>query len=267
MKNKFILFISLLFLIPISSNANIIILNGLSHVINGELGNTYKGVIQLKNTGDKVQNVKIYLNDYSYNSKGETTYSEPGSIKRSNSLWTIIPSDILSLNPKENYDLYYEVTIPKELKLSGSFASVLFVEPTYDINPNKNTSGVRLQTVIRYGIQLIVNVNETEAKSLISFQNAKITKLNKQFLLNIDLNNSGDLYHKIVVSAEFYDKSDGSKKGIYKSPLQSLTPDNSKNYPIDLSGLPPGDYKVILVADCGDDIVFGLNTELNIAND
>ena len=54
--------------------ANVVINNGLSHIHTTEKGQIIKGKIEILNTDDKPQAVKVYQRDYNFNYKGQVTY-------------------------------------------------------------------------------------------------------------------------------------------------------------------------------------------------
>lgn len=62
------------FILQVTSlHAGIVVLNGLTHHYKVENGQVYKGKIAIENTGDTPQNIKLYLQDLSYQANGSIT--------------------------------------------------------------------------------------------------------------------------------------------------------------------------------------------------
>ncbi len=264
-KNVFFL-ILLLFSFCIS-NASIIILNGLSHNYKVEKGNKYKGFVRIMNSSDSSQGVKLFLNDYSYKASGEIFYSKPSDYNRSNVDWIDLSSNYLTLKPKQRYDLYFEITVPENIDISGSFWSVLIVEPVDDIKPSNDKEGIKVRSVVRYAIQIITTLEDDLAKANLEFQNVKVNKNDGKRILEIDIANTGELYHKVNLRTEIYSSVDGSETEIIKGNIQGLFPETSKRFYVDISKIQKGDYKLILLADCQNDLIFGQNIDLSITNE
>lgn len=59
------------------SRASIVVINGLTHNFKVESGQVYKGKIAIENTDNTPQNVKIFLQDFTYKADGSINYSAP----------------------------------------------------------------------------------------------------------------------------------------------------------------------------------------------
>jgi hypothetical protein len=261
-RNTIILFLALIACCPI--NASVVILNGLTHQIEGQEGNTYRGVIEMQNTATTRQTVKVFLNDYAYKAKGEIYYTEPSGNGRTNAHWIDLNATFIELGPSEKYELFYEVSIPKGLDLNGAYWSVIMVEPVDDLKPTDSEQGVNVKNVIRYAIQIVTTIKRDKSVAVLEFLKAHVKKENGVPFLEVDIENKGDLYHLVSMTVEFYGAQDGEEVGVLKSELLSLLPNNSKRFLIDISTIPPGIYKAVVLADCQDDNVFGLNIDLTI---
>jgi hypothetical protein len=261
-RNTMMFFVMCLLWTPIS--ASIVILNGLTHQIECLEGHTYKGVVEMQNTGITRQEVRVYLNDYGYKAQGEIYYTKPNAKARSNANWIDLNSTLIALEPNEKYELFYEVAIPANLDLNGSYWSVLMIEPVDDIAPADSKEGINVTNIVRYAIQIVTTVKRDTAAAFLEFLKATIKKENEKPFLEIDLENKGDLYHLVAITVEFYNAQDGLEAGVLKSELLSLLPNNSKRFAIDMSSIPPGSYKAVVLADCQDENVFGLNIDVTI---
>lgn len=261
---KAVFFISLLFLYQ-NINASIIITNGLTHTHKVKDGTTYKGIITIENTSETFQNVKLYQKDYRYKSDGTSYYDDEGTNKRSNLKWIHLNTNQIKIEGKSKLNVAYEITVPAQTD-PGSFWSVVMAEPVDDIKPNEEKSGIQLKSVIRYAIQ-IITTNDKQAEALLTFHDITLTKQNERRLLEIAIENNGQLFHTIETSIEIFESTSGSAKGVYRSSLLSLLPNNSKRFTIDISGVPPGKYNAAILASSNEEHVFGINIELEITDD
>lgn len=247
--------------------AGIVVLNGLSHTYKVENGKVYKGSIQIENTSNKPQNVKIFLQDLSYQSDGSIFYTAPLSNKRSNSKWIKLNTNLITLQGKEKTEIRYEITAPDNIENVGSYWSVIIVEPVDDIKPSDNKQGVSVTSIVRYAIQIIADCNSEKAKSELKFEGVKIEKQETQKILKIAIANTGNLYCRTTANVEIYDRKNGQKIGSFSSLAMGLLPDTSKTFDIDISKIPPNKYTAVVLATDEDENAFALNVELEVKND
>lgn len=260
-------FILLLVCVAHISNANIVVLNGLTHSYSVEHGSIHSGQITIQNTSKEIRNIKVYINDYAYNANGEIFYGELGTSDRSNGSWIDLKANMISLKPNEKYELFYEILVPESTVFDGSYWSVIMIEPADDVEPNNDKSGINVQTVIRYAIQIVTTVQNLDSKSAITFANPEIQMNNGKRYLVCDIINDGDLFHKVSSSIDLFNAESGEEIGKINGNTVSLLPGLSKKISIDLTTLKKGSYQVVLLADCGEDNLYGLNIELNIENE
>lgn len=81
--------------------ASIVILNGLTHNYKVENGKVYKGKIALENTDSKPQNVKIFLQDFTYQADGTINYTAPHTNEKTNTDWIKLNTNFITLKAKE----------------------------------------------------------------------------------------------------------------------------------------------------------------------
>lgn len=245
--------------------ASIVITNGLTHTYKVKEGTVYKGIITVENTAKTPQNVKLYQKDYSYTANGTSYYNDPGTNERSNLHWIKLNTNLLKIEGKSKANVSYEIMVPKNID-TGSFWSVIMVEPVDEIKPSNDKPGVQIKSVIRYSIQ-IITTKDQPAQALLNFNSINLIKQEGKQVLEIDLANNGQLYHTVEVSIEIFDNKTGDNRGAYKSSRLSLLPNNSKRFTIDLTTIAPGTYSAALLAATHDDHIFGINIELNIPNE
>jgi len=248
------------------AKAGIVVINGLTHSYKVEKGQIYKGSIEIENTGTAAQDVKIFFQDLSYNAEGNIFYKDPGSLKRSNSSWIKINTNLVSLKGKEKATIRYEISGPAELSESGSFWSAIMVEPVDKINPRENKPGVNISSIVRYAVQIITDHDSENAKPELKFESVKLDSEHGLKTLKIAIANNGNLFCKPRATVEIYDKN-GKKTGDFTSMVMGLLPGNSKMFSIDISKIIPGKYSAVILATDEDENAFALNVDLEVKDD
>jgi uncharacterized protein (DUF2147 family) len=247
--------------------AGIVVLNGLTHTYKVENGKVYKGKIGIENTGNASQNVKLFLQDFTYKADGSIHYTAIRTNSRSNGDWIRLNTNLITLKAKEKTEVFYEITVPDQSPDPGSYWSVIIVEPVDDIKPNDDKAGVNITSVIRYAIQVITDFKSESAKPDLKFESVKIEKEDGKQTAKIAIANNGSLYCKPSVTIEIYNRKTGERLGSYASTAMGLLPQTSKSFYIDISKVPPDQYKAVLIATDEEDNAFALNVELEVKND
>ncbi|AZA85047.1 hypothetical protein C1637_10675 [Chryseobacterium lactis] len=248
-------------------HAGIVVLNGLTHSYKVENGKVYKGKISIENTGSNPQNVKIFLQDFTYNANGTTSYTNLHTNNRTNGDWIKLNTNLVTLKGKEKSEILYEITVPDKAVDPGSYWSVVIVEPVEDIKPSDKKAGVNITSVIRYAIQVITDYDSEKAKPDLKFEGVKVEKQDQNQLVKIAIANQGNLYCRPTASIEIYNRKTGEKIGNFSSLPMGLLPQTSKSFDIDISKVPPGPYKAVIITTDEDENAFALNVELEVKND
>ena len=123
-----------------TANAGIVVKNGLSHLYDVSLGKVYQGTIEIQNTSDSEQSVKIYQRDYQFYFDGQAVYNQPGSHSRSNATWIDLEASLITLKAKEERIINYEITVPEAATLPGTSWSVIMLEGVKEVDPNNFNS-------------------------------------------------------------------------------------------------------------------------------
>ncbi|MFL9834829.1 WxL protein host-binding domain-containing protein [Chryseobacterium terrae] len=247
--------------------AGIVVLNGLSHSYQVENGKIYKGKIEIENTGNQSQSVKLFLQDYSYKSDGTIYYSAPHTNSKTNTDWITVNTNLITLKAKQKTEVFYEIKVPESISEPGSYWSVIMVEPVEEIKPNDNKQGVNITSIIRYAIQIITDFDSEKAKPDLKFEGLKIEKEEGRQILKVAIANKGNLYCKPTANIEIYSKKTGEKLGNFSSQALGLLPGTSKYFYIDISKMPPEKYNAVLIATDEEENAFALNVELEVKND
>jgi hypothetical protein len=252
------IFVSIVF----SANASIVVLNGLSHENQVLPGETYRGTIQIQNTGSGGKDVQVYIKDYWFSFSGENRHDPGGTLKRSNASWISFTPELLTLDSSEVASIDFEVTIPENDTLRGTYWSVIMVEGITPPDTNNINQGVKINTAIRYAVQIISNVG-TNAKSDLQFLGMELGKQEDKDVLNVAIENIGECILRPEMSLELFDDL-GNSVGIIRTDKRKTFPGTSVLSTLILEGIKPGNYSGVLIADCGEDRLFGSNLSLEI---
>jgi len=257
--NRFFLF--LLLILPFSANASVEVLGSLKHILVAKPGDVIKGEIKIQNNESTDQEVRVYQTDLLYNLKEQTYYDEPGSNKRTNTLWIQYSPKSVILKAKETRNIEYEITVPKDESLIGTYWSVMMVEGVTPIDPTQK-GDLNIRTVTRYAVQLVTEMANKGKGSLKFMEPTLIKGENDKLYLAIDLENNGEHYISPEVTMELFDETGASVKTITAS-KKGLYPTTSTRFKLDLEGLPSKKtYSAMIVAAGLENDVFGLEYTL-----
>lgn len=259
---KLITLIFVLFFSTLFATANIVVLNGLTHENRAQPGETYRGSIQIQNTGKNNRSVRIYQRDYWFSFTGESKHDPAGTMARSNAGWISYTPELLTLDSSEVATINFEVTIPENDSLRGTYWSVIMVEGITPPDTSQIESGVRINTAIRYAVQVISNIGNTGASDL-QFLGLELAQQNEDNVLHVAVENTGERILRPEMNLELFDDS-GNTVGVIKSDPRKAFPGTSVMSTLVLEGIKPGNYNGVLVADCGEDRLYGTNITLEI---
>ncbi|WP_185288449.1 WxL protein host-binding domain-containing protein [Chryseobacterium lactis] len=248
-------------------HAGIVVLNGLTHSYKIENGKVYKGKIAIENTSSTPQNVKLFLQDFTYHADGTFNYTELHTNNRTNGNWIKLNTNLVTLKGKEKTEVFYEITVPNQALDPGSYWSVIIVEPVDDIKPSDNKPGVNITSVVRYAVQVITDIETEKAKPDLKFENVKVEKEEGKQTVKIAIANNGNLYCRPTASIELYHRKTGKKIGTFSSLTMGLLPTTSKTFPIEISKVPPDQYTATIMATDEEENAFAINVELEVKND
>lgn len=240
----------------------ILVLGDLKYEYNTSPGDSVKGSIEVVNQEEgEEQQVRIYQTDYSYQADGKKSYGEPGKMARSNTSWIEISPRQFVLSPGERMSVNFVVRVPVIIQ-DGTYWSMIMVEPVSEINPDESENGFQLLTVFRYAIQMITNIGNSSRPSL-TFNNTQLIRNEAGRILQVDIENDGNQIARPEIWVEFYD-TQGQFKGKFLGKKGKLFPGTSIRSEMDVTDLAPGEYKAMIVADCGGDDIFGMNVNLKV---
>jgi hypothetical protein len=238
------------------------VVNGLTHEVQLLPGEKFQGTIQLLNNSSITESCRIYQTDYFFKNTGESWYEKTGTIQRSNGSWIKVSSRLVTLNYNVTTAVNFEVTIPSDSTLKGTYWSVIMIEGITPPDTAKTRNGLTINSVIRYAVQIITHIGDTGTREL-KFINVNLIKNNPVTGLDIDMENPGERALRPKVSVELFD-GNGLTQGIFTTDPMRIFPGCSIRVRIPIEALKPGKYKGVLVAECEDDYIFGSNIEVEI---
>ena len=259
MKKLFIL--STILLLTIPGFSKVIVLSGLTNIHSGEQGNLVQGEIHVQNIGDKNERIIIYLNDLIQDCHTAASYDVPGTHPRSSGLWMELSANEKILAPKEEFFIKYQINIPDEESILGSYWSMLMIEIADPIKEDQLEYGVAMDSKIRYGIQVITNVGREDG-SEIEFITVELNKNEEGHLVVATAENMGDFLVTPTVVLELYGETGDL---VYKTevPFKKVYPKSCKSFEVPIEKLASGSYAALLVADYGKDL-YGTNLQIDI---
>ena len=264
-KNRSWLVIVFLFWSAWSASGQVTVQGPLTHEVELLPGGSHSGIIVLQNTGNRTEEVKLYQTDYRSQSPGQHFYEDPGTSARSNADWISTSPKRFTVPPGERYGISYVMEVPGDPSLSGTYWSVLMIEPvpaqspeSYDADPEKTSVGII--TLLRYAVRFVTHIGTTGTFQP-EISGVNLTLVEDTPTLGIDIANIGSRLLAIEIWAELYDPT-GNLVARRDGSGASLYPDSSRQYQIGLDGVGPGEYTALVVIDAGDNNVYGTSFPL-----
>jgi hypothetical protein len=255
------IFFFLLYLIfPLFGEGALSVPTLLTHERKALPGERYRGKIPIVNQGDQAISATVKLVDYHYNSRGESYFEPAGTRSRSNAPWITLKEKTIEVPPGCTLQIGYDVAIPQENQLSGTYWSVLLIEP--DAISAIEGKDISLQTKLRYGIQLITQIGEIGSQEL-KLLNKTIEEEDERTTGFFEVENKGSRLMEPILLLDLYD-STGKLIHHFLGQKLRILPSCSVKYDIDLSSLSPGTYQALITLDSGEKGIFEFKEELTL---
>lgn len=259
---KKILLLSFAVLTTLAANASLVIVNGLSHEHNVQVGLRSQGSIVIKNTATTPKRARIYKTSVTHDCEGQTSFSLKTDGPRCNSNWTQLSDNEVVIAGKQSYTLTYEIDPNPTVDQSGSYWGVIMVEEIKDLDTITPQRGVTVTSLIRYAVQIVTHFDGKGEKNL-EITSVEIDTTKENNMLSVQVSNTGEFMLKPIMILELYN-ADGEQIYRKEVPYQKVYPGLCKLFELPFEGVAKGTYNGILVADCGDENIYGLNLELDI---
>ncbi len=250
-------------LMPALLIANIIVAGTLTREFTGAPGEVFEGVIELENPGETVQEARLYLTDFRYQWDGKTLYGDPKENPRSDAGWIQYSPERIMLQAGEKGSVLFRIQIPPDSALTGTYWCMMMVEPVLPIDPESfKENQFSIRSVTRFGIQIRVHIGDTGTRQM-RFLNVELVRTDERRFLRIDIENTGERRLDLNCWVDLYN-TQGTHRGKFSAEPFGFYPGTSLRKEIDLTGLEPGEYKALIIADGGEDALFGVNYTLKI---
>jgi len=242
------------------AEASVSVIGSLTHEKIAQPGETYEGSIVINNSDSEPKEVKIYQTDYLFFSDGRNEYGDPGKGPRSNATWITFGPKRIVVPAKESTKVNYKVKVPQDAGNTGTYWSVLMVEgvgkesPESSL-PSKNKPKIGVQTILRYGIQIVTQIGDTGSRKM-KFLDSRLMKEHGNVFFQVDIENTGDRWLRPSLWVELYNE-EGNYIGKFEGGRLRVYPGTSVRYKVPLGIASRGKYKALVVADCGGEDVFG----------
>jgi hypothetical protein len=249
---------------PLAARAQIAVLGSSIQEREVAPGQSYGGEILIMNSSDQAQAARIYQTDYLFFADGTSRYDEPGTMPRSNARWLSIGRTVITVPPRATVPVPYTVTVPTGEPLAGTFWSMIMVEgvPKESSEPimiaasSRDRPGLGVQPIIRYGVQVVSQIQHTGTRRAEFAATRLVSGPDGVKALEFDIRNTGERAYRLDVWVELYDEH-GTLHGKFQQARGLVYPGTSIKQRFDLSRMPPRVYKALIVADTGEEDVFG----------
>lgn len=243
-----------------SPAAEVTVVGGLTREVTLNPHRQMEGRLILRNTGNQPREVRVYQTDYLFWADGRNQYGEAGSTPRSNAPWIVHTPVQVTVPPRATESVLYTVQAPPDEDLRGTYWSMMMVEPIAPetLEPPKPEEGqvvIGIRSVMRYGIQMVTHIGDTGRRELRFVERELVVEEDKR-VLRLDVENTGERWLRPLLWVELYDEQ-GVSLGRFEGGRLRIYPDCSVRYRVDLTGVPAGKYTALVVADNGDEHVFG----------
>ncbi|ADV65934.1 hypothetical protein [Deinococcus maricopensis] len=224
--------------------------------------NTLEGVLTLSNAGDAPERVSVTLSDVRSDPQAGVVYPKAGTLPRSVAAWVELPGSAVTVPAHGKLAVPYRVKVPQNVG-PGTYWSAFLVRPaTTSAAPVAGAGGsVRLQQVTQYAVQVVVNVPGGAVH--LKFLNPALARAAGGAVLNVDLTNTGERLSTPVTRAEVYDAS-GALVLKLAGRERRVFPGLSVRETYQISGLKPGRYQVLVIADDGNNDVVGARYNITV---
>jgi hypothetical protein len=239
---------------PACAGAQIAVLGNTLDEHTAAPGQRHTGTIIVRNPTNRPQPARIYQTDYTFSADGTSHFDSAGTVPRSNARWVTTSASSITVAPNTDVEITYTVTVPRVDSLRGTYWSTIMVEGAPTAPPPAGTRQVGLGAMIRYAIQVATQLPAAGARRVRIAKLGFATDSTGARVLDVAVTNAGERAYHPSLWVELYDKS-GTIRSRSQQQRGLLYPGTSLKQRFSFPRLPAGQYKAVVFADTGDDIV------------
>lgn len=209
-------------------------------------GGSETNIIQVRNEGTKPERVKVYLEDWTMDRKGNITYSRPGGNPKSCAPWIQVNPTDFRLDPGTR-EVRYTITVPPGAKTGSYWTAIIF--EALPVQEGKPT-GKKLGVSGRIGAIVYETLGNPEIKA--NFQDFKVDTTKKEPVFILTLANGGAGVYRLRKSFITVKNAQGMEVARLEVPEVPLLPGATRELEINpKQALPKGEYLAEAVLDVG----------------
>ena len=212
-----------------------------------EAGASETNIVSVHNAGPKPTRVKVSLQDWQMNRKGEVSFARAGSTPGSLSSWMEINPTDFRVEPGETKEIRYTLTIPAGAR-TGGYRGALIVEgmPAQPGPPTPKKMAVHG----RFGVMIYETVGTPDIKAKFTDFQVLPEKGTMKFVLT--LANAGTAHFRPKKSKVAIQNGQGQEVAKVDIPDTPVLPGATRDIEISEGlKLPPGQYLAKAVVDVG----------------
>lgn len=238
----------------------------LRHELTVELGRAYSGKIVVRSKSEGLVSVTVSVRDLLVYADGRVIYGEPGTNPRTNTGWLEVFPKEFTLGPGEEMTVNYQVRVPVDPTLRGSYWCVILITPSAP-TPAATGQGeiiVGIVQIVQYAVLVITDIAGAPGACHLQLANLAISRAAEGMTLQVDLENTGERRLRPVVYVEIY-SAEGEYVGRFEAKTpRTILPGCSVRQTITLPLLKPGIYPALLVVDNLDECVWGAQVTIEV---
>jgi len=222
-------------------------------------GGNFIGSIPVTNMSEEPITLRMYFADWIANPEDTSSYfydEEGGNNERSLMGFMTFSPERMTLEPNETRDVVYEINVPDDSALEGSYWIVIFIEKIATEQLDSPVLGegeivIGLTTVFRYAIHIFASIEGTETREVI-FSSLNLEQTEGGFNAIATMQNSGNAYVKPIVWLEIRDTA-GVVVFTQDHGERMVLPETARDFVFELRDLTieSGEYLVMVIADYG----------------
>lgn len=204
-------------------------------------------VIEVRNEGTKANRVKVYIEDWEMDRKGEVNYVRAGKGPNSCAAWIQLNPTDFRVEPGQTRQIRYTLTVPGGTKEGGYRAAIVFESmPLAQGGPPQK----RVAVHGRIGVVLYETVGKPDIKG--QFEDFQVGPEKKGVAFKLTLANKGNFHFRVKKSWITLKNSQGAEVAKVEVPDIPVLPGATRDLEFSKElALPRGTYQAEAVLDIG----------------